>query len=88
MRFRVLTATKIEITFLFGCYDEDFGGYTSRFRKTREEGGNKFLRNVVNYQPAQSYIVQTRWTQLLYKDSPDGILSVRRQSNGFKSITL
>ena len=40
-----------------GCYDEEFGGYKSKFRNTHEEGGKNFLRNVYTCQTEQCHIL-------------------------------
>jgi hypothetical protein len=38
-----------------GCYDNEFGGYKSKFRNIHEEGDNDLLRNVYTYQTGQSH---------------------------------
>jgi len=88
MRFQVLTVKKFKITFLWDVMTTSSVDINRSFVTPKKKGAKTSSESFIPIRLNRVTSCSKVWTQLPYKDSSDGILSVRRKKSRFKSITL
>jgi len=86
MRFQVLRATKFKITFLWDVMRTSWVDIDRSFVIPMKKGTTNSTETLIVIRMHRVTSCLKGWTQLLYKDSSGGILSVRGKSLDFNPL--